>query len=248
MILALVWFLRIVLFPLGIACFFVALDMLHVWGIDTRPRERLLKPSVKAYRRPLTAPYALRSGSPRPHPNAWVWWEWRIRRPAFYLLLLGMAMVAIGILLWLPGFGNLPRISERLPGIGLFVLGLTLLRGTLKISSPLIWKRVTLIKRPLSGRARPSLAWMGLGFVFSVAGLYGVFCDFAPLRDCLSIQWTGTVASIGELIFGGLAATGFEDLIQAIQESDSPKPRAFILLGIGLAGFIGFTALRSTVP
>lgn len=152
-----------------------------------------------------------------------------------------MALFAVGVLIWLPGFGNLAWFSDRIEGVAVLVLGLILLRGTFKITSPIVWKKITIIKRPLSGKARPSLAWMGLGLVCCVVGLYGLACDFASPANCiggnLDAAWN-LVFTIFEFILGGISAMGLEEAIQSWQEGKSPQPRSVLLFGIGLVLFI----------
>ena len=248
--LALTWFFRIISLLLGIPCIFVSLDLLYVWGVEDHPRRsrgyslppRPSRPGSTVSRPPGAHP-PIKVFKPlvgqrgiRPSPDTWVWWEWPIRRPAFFLLLLGLALVAVGVLLWLPGYGNIPWVSDRIEGIAVAILGFTLLRGTFKISSPVIWKKVTLIKRPLSGKARPSLLWMGIGLVLVLVGLYGMACDFVDPAICLS----GKSKAVWDLILNvavflsGVAATvGLEDIFQAMQGRERLQPKAVQLAGIG---------------
>jgi len=253
-VIVMIWFFRIISFPLGLACIFVSLDMLYVWGFDSAPPKRIRRPvpppprrggayrpgSQMSGRRSRSSHWARKRGI-RPYPDAWVWWEWEIRHPAFYLLLLGIALIVVGVLMWWPDFGNIPWVSDHIEGIALLTMGLTLLRGTLKISSPLIWKRVTIIKRPLSGNARPSPVWMGIGLILCIVGLYGMACDFASPMACIGGDLTVIgkfIFAIGEFVLGGIGAVGLEDMIQSWQEGNPPTPRSLLLFGIGLVCFI----------
>ena len=261
--LTLIWFFRMVSFPLGLACIFVSLDMLYVWGLDgRRPRRRRYPRPPRpprqggpvGYRTGARPPgrYTERPIAPdtRPHPNAWVWWEWKVRRPAFYLLMLGLALVVVGVLTWLPGYGNIPWISDHLEGLAVLILGLILLRGTLKISSPLVWKKITLIKRPLSGKSRPSVPWMGLGLLLTMVGLYGIVCGFASPAACggnnPSLMWS-VVFTVGELVFGAVGVMGVEDIFQALQERSSLSPWSLRFFGIGAIGVVVILIGRTLV-
>jgi len=92
----LIWFFRVISFPLGLACIFVSLDMLYVWGFDRGPPRRSRRPGPSSSRYPGSKVYRARPRVPgkyrgssyrgrmqgtRPHADAWVWWEWQIRRP-----------------------------------------------------------------------------------------------------------------------------------------------------------------------
>lgn len=262
---ALVWFFRLVSFPLGLACLFVSLDMLYVWGLDGRTsRRRAPKPTAgrrppgsvpgripqQGHSRPSRIPYRGREQGVRPHPDTWIWWEWRVRRPAFYLLFLSLALFTIGVLMCLPGFGRLGWVSERIEGLAVLVLGLILLRGTIKITSLNPWKKITIIKRPLSGKARPSWIWMGLGLALCVVGLYGLACDFASPANCIGGKLDAFMnlgLTVTEFILAGISAMGLEETVQSWQEHTSPEPRSVLLFGVGLVLFIAVLMARAMV-
>ncbi len=252
----LIWFFRIALIPFGLACVFVSLDTLYVWGLSGRrprrggvvrhtPTSRLPAPLPPHPTPPIARPYApgrslAHEPGVRPRPDAWFWWEWKIRRPAFYLLLLGLALIFTGVLFCLPGYGNIPLVSERLEGIAVLLVGLTLLRGTLKIEWP-IWGKITLIKRPWGGRARPSLPWMAVGLALCLVGLYGLVCRYADPGTCLGgnrmLGWTLAFALL-ELISAAVGVMAVEDIAQALQERSHLSPWALWLLGFGLIGMV----------
>lgn len=249
----LIWFLRLFTIPFGAVCMFVSLDMLYIWGIEGPAKRK------QDQHRPLgnmpgsqnnLSFLRKRQNATRPHPNTWVWWEWQIRRPAFYLLLLGFTLIFSGVLLWLPSYGSILWVSERIVGITVLLLGLILLRGTVKITSPLLWRKITIIKRPLSGRAHPSLIWMGIGFVVTLTGLYGMACNFTSISNCMNDKM-GVVFDLLfttiEFVVGGMAAVGLEDVVQSFQEGSNPEPRSVALLGMGLVLFITALVLKAVV-
>ena len=238
-----IWLFRLILIPFGLSCIFVSLDMLYIWGVEAKKSHRsyIPKPTdrrVGSYRSKFLTH---RKKGFRPSPDTWIWWDGRMRRPAFYLLFLGVAMTFVSVLTMLPGYGNYPWISDRFPGVALVLFGLTLLRGTLKISSPILWKKITIIKRPLSGKARPSLFWMGTGLVIIIIGLYGLVCNFTLFDQCVGENSDAVwmiFFTIGEFIMGGMAAIGLEEMLQSWQEGEALEPRALVLFGLGLVLFV----------
>lgn len=250
----LIWCLRLFSIPFGVICVFVSLDLLYIWGIEgstRRKKDNKHRPlgNMPGHQNNLNFLSRNRRAT-RPHPDTWIWWEWPIRRPAFYLLLLGLALVFAGVLLWLPSYGNILWISERTVGIIVLLLGLILLRGTVKITSPLLWKKITIIKRPLSGNAYPSFAWMGVGFFVTLAGLYSMACNFTPISECTS----GKMGAVFDLLFtfaefflGGIASVGLEDIVQSYQEGSKPETHSVSLLGTGLVLFITALILKAVI-
>lgn len=236
------WLLGIIAIIFGLACSCVALGMLFVWGVEGR-RYKGTKPPKSSPLPPIGNPWM------HSRANAWVRWEWKIQHPAFYLLLLGVALSASGILLFLPNHGNLPWISQHIEGVALFVFGLILLRGTLKISSPLLLQKITLIKRPFDGKARPSLPWMILGLILAGVGLYGMACGFAPTGSCINSDLAkakGIALQSAEYLLGAIMAMGLEGIVQAKQERTEIQPISLFLLGVGLLGLIAALIGKAT--
>lgn len=253
--LAIVWAFRILAIPFGAVCMLVALDVLHVWGFEGRRRRgsRRGAPLPPAARPGASLAGSLRSGrysgplprpgqtGARPYPDAWIWWQGRIRHPAFLLLLLGAVLIGIGVLLCLPGYGHIPWLSEHIVPVAVLVFGLVLLRGTLKISSPLLWRRITIIKWPWGGRARPSFFWMACGLVLCVVSLYGVVRDLSVSAASLGgglARELGPVLEIVAILAGCVFSIGLEGILQARQEKEPVPLPSFLTLGIGFLGVI----------
>jgi hypothetical protein len=242
-----VWIFRFLAIPFGVTCLLVALDVLHVWGVERRGHKYAPTPPPPA---PHFTPghhpahpsylHASQSGV-RPHPNAWVWWHSHVLRPAFLLVLLALALMFLGVLLWLPRYGSVPFVSERAPYLTLLVFGLILLRGTFKISSPVIWRKMTFIKWPWGGRARPSVPWILVGLVLCVFSLYQIMHSLTtalPFIDPGAGEQIKTILEIAAVLTGGLACIGVEGIVQSFQENQPAAPQSFLNLGVGLLGLL----------
>lgn len=240
--LLLIWFFRIIALPLGLACVFVALDMLHMWGLGRgQSKSGTIPPGYHAPMGSSRAGYVGGKPGGRPGGRAWIWWQWEIRHPAWYLLALGLALVAVWVLLlWWPGYGPWPWAGERIGGIALLVLGLILLRGTVKITSPILWRKITLIKRPFDGKAHPSLPWMAVGLALCLAGVYGLFCRFLSPSACFggATNVGSLILKVAEFLFCGIGAMGLESVIQALQDHDPIPPVSWAIFGVGVVGFV----------
>lgn len=253
--LAIVWVFRILAIPFGVVCMLVALDVLHIWGFEGRRRSgsRRGAPLPPAARPGVSLPGSPRSGrysgprprpeqtGARPHPDAWIWWQGRIRHPAFLLLLLGAALIGIGVLLYLPGYGYIPWLSEHIVPFAVLLFGLVLLRGTLKISSPLLWRRITIIKWPWGGRARPSFFWMACGLALCVVSLYGIVRELSVSAAALGGglgRELGPVLAMLAILAGCVLNIGLEGILQAWLEKEPVPLPSFLTLGIGFLGVI----------
>jgi hypothetical protein len=254
----LIWFLRFFSILLGLACMFVSIDMLYIWGLEGPVHRAQSGPrQVSGHMNHLSAPHQHnlmrdpvggRKPGMRPSHNTWIWLEWQLRRPAFYLFLLGISLTIAGIFLWLPAYGNILWLSEHIEGINVLIIGLIFLRGTVKISSPLLWKKITIIKRPLSGRARPSLFWMAVGFGITLTGLYGITCDFTSPGACIGGHVSATfdlAFTFLEFILGGIAAVGLEDMLESYKENKSPELRSIQVFWGGLILFLGILLFKA---
>lgn len=243
-----IWFLRILGIPIGVVCVLVALDLLKVWGV--KGGKRSVRRRRSSYgQNPRRYGGRASRGSYRPAPDTWIWWDGQVRAPAVYLLVLGLLLVACSVIAWMPGLPSLPLIDRNVPAIGLLLIGLILLRGTIKISSPRVWKSITFIKRPLSGRAHPSPYWMVLGLGFCLLAIYGFLCGFQSLAICINSQYTTMVMLIFtllEFVFAGIGAMGLEDIIQSWQEGNPVAPRSVTLLGVGVLVFAASLVVRQT--
>jgi len=247
--LALIWFFRISALPLGLACVFVALDMLHVWGVGRgRSKTGTVQPGYHAPSAGLRAGYVGGKPGGRPGGRAWIWWQWEIRHPAWYLLALGWTLIGVWVLVVWPGYGPWPWISDRIGGIALLVLGLILLRGTVKITSPLLWEKITLIKRPFDGKAHPSVAWMGVGLLLCLAGIYGLACRFMAPAVCFAgtTNIWGLILKVAEFLFCGIGAMGLESVVQALQDRERIPPLSWAIFGAGVLGFIAVLIVQSS--
>jgi hypothetical protein len=245
--LILIWFFRLVALPFGLACAFVALDMLHMWGLgSSRPRRTFPRGSRTSTATTRVGYVGGKLGG-RPHDRAWVWWKWEIRHPAWYLLALGIALIGVWVLVVWPGYGPWPWVSDRVAGIALLVLGLILLRGTLKITSPLLWQKITIIKRPFDGKAHPSVPWMAVGLVLCLASVYGLACKFTSPAVCFSgaTNIWGVVLKVAEFLFCGIGAIGLEGVIQALQDREPIPALSWLVFGVGVVGFIAVLIVQA---
>ncbi len=141
----------------------------------------------------------------------------------------------------LSGYVYVPWLSEHIVPLLALVFGVILLRGTLKITSPLLWRRVTIIKWPWGGRARPSFFWMACGLVLCVVSLYGIVRELSASAAALGGglgQELGPVLEMVAILAGCVFGVGVEGILQALQEKEPVPLPSFLTLGIGLLGLI----------
>ena len=232
------WFLRIFAILFGLMCTFVALDMFHIWAGGVPDfNQRKHASNFQKHKHPKSRHGSSQSQRQRSQKKC-CRWKWQIRRVAGYLFLLGAVLTILGVLLWIPNYGNIHQLlNDHIVAITVGWIGLIFLRGTITISSRSPW--LTIIKRPMSGKAFPSILWMTFGLFLVAVGFYGGVCEFQAVSVCMgNNQIVDLIVTLVGFVSGGVAAMGLEALIQSYQAEEPFEPKSFSLLGMGLVFLI----------